>query len=233
MAGGIMAVIQFLGSLTYGVMVAARKAGLLAICAIFLAGQVAAEKVHLIAFGDSLTAGWGLLDHEGYVPVLRGWMESQGEDVRIVQGGVSGETTSGGLARLEWALSEELQGIIIGLGGNDILRGVDPGVARDNLRKMLEICREKKLEVLLVGMPVAANYGAAYKAEFEAIWPDLAKEFGVAYYANFLAPIQNSAADPLSFMQEDGIHPNAEGVQRIVLGIGPDVQAMVARIRAK
>lgn len=228
-----MAVFQFLGSLTYGAVRAAGKAGLAAIFSFLLAGQAMAEKVHLMAFGDSLTAGWGLMDHEGYVPVLRGWLEDRGEDVRIVQAGVSGDTTSGGLARLEWVLSEELQGIIIGLGGNDILRGVDPGIARDNLRGMLEICRERGLEVLLVGMPVAGNYGADYKAEFEAIWPELAGEFGVGYYRNFMGPIIVEGADPLEFMQEDGIHPNADGVLRIVDGIGPEVQAMVGRIRAK
>ena len=210
-----------------------RKAllGLFLLCA--PVGQAAAEKVHLIAFGDSLTAGYGLLDDEGFVPVLRGWMAAQGEDVRIVNAGVSGDTTSGGLARLDWSLSDELQGIIIELGANDMLRGIDPEVARDNLRKMVEIAQARGLEILIVGMPVAANFGPEYKAEFEAIWPDLAEEFGVAYYPNFFAALGESQADLQRFMQRDGIHPNADGVQRIVGEFGPEVQAMVARIRAK
>jgi len=192
-----------------------------------------AEKVHLIAFGDSLTAGWGLLDHEGLVPVLRDWMLAEGDDVRIVLAGVSGETTAGGLARLEWALTPELQGIILTLGGNDILRGLDPADARTNLRAMLEICRERELEVLLVGVPVAANYGPEYKAAFEAIWPELAEEFGIALFPDILAPLGDSPGEVLEFMQDDGIHPNAVGVQRIVEAIGPEVRAMVARIREK
>ncbi|MDQ2091528.1 arylesterase [Marimonas arenosa] len=192
-----------------------------------------AEKVHLIAFGDSLTSGWGLLDHEGFVPQLRNWMAAEGEDVRIVLSGVSGETTAGGLARLDWALSDELQGIILELGGNDILRGIPPDEARTNLAAMLEICRQRGLEVLLVGMPVAANYGPDYQAEFAAIWPDLAAEFGVALYPNFLAALGDAPAEVVRFMQEDGIHPNAEGVRLIVADIGPEVRALVARIRAK
>jgi acyl-CoA thioesterase-1 len=210
-----------------------RKAllGLFFLCA--AAGQAAAEKVHLIAFGDSLTAGYGLMDHEGFVPVLRAWMAKQGEDVRIVNAGLSGDTTSGGLARLDWALSEELQGIILELGANDMLRGIDPDVARENLRKMVDLAQSRGLEVLIVGMPVAANYGPQYKAEFEAIWPDLAGEFGVAHYPNFFAGLGENQTELLHFMQGDGIHPNAEGVVRIVDKIGPQVQAMVARIRAQ
>lgn len=222
-----------LGFITYGVVRRAGKAILAASVAIAMAGQAAAEKVHLIAFGDSLTAGWGLLDHEGFVPVLRDWMKTQGEDVRIVLAGVSGETTAGGLARLDWALTDEMQGIILELGGNDILRGIEPEEARANLRAMLEICRDRGLEVLLVGVPVAANYGPEYKAEFEAIWPGLAEEFGAALYPNFLAALGEDPAEVLKYMQDDSIHPNAEGVQRIVQDIGPEVRALVARLRTK
>ena len=224
--------LNFRGFFQYGVWRAAGKAALAAILWLGLAVAAAAEKVHLIAFGDSLTAGYGLMDDEGFVPVLRDWMAAQGEDVRIVQAGVSGETTAGGLARLDWALTDELQGIVLELGANDMLRGIDPGVARANLRAMLEICRDRGLEVLLVGTPVAANFGAGYKAEFEAIWPDLAGEYGVALYPDFFAALGDDPVAALDFMQGDGIHPDAEGVRRIVDGIGPEVQALVARIRA-
>ena len=218
-------------SRTYGVGSRIRKAVWGVFFAALMVGQAAAEKVHLIAFGDSLTAGYGLLDNEGFVPVLRDWMAERGEDVRIVNAGVSGDTTSGGLARLDWALTPELQGIILELGANDMLRGVAPEVAGDNLRQMVEIARARGLEVLLVGVPVAANYGQEYQRAFTAIWPDLAEEFGVALYADFFAGLGDSHAEVLRYMQEDGIHPNAEGVKRIVEGIGPEVQAMVARIR--
>ena len=198
-----------------------------------LAGQAVAEKVHLVAFGDSLTAGYGLSEADGFVPVLRAWMAAQGEDVQIDNAGVSGDTTTGGLARLDWALSEAAQGIIIEMGANDMLRGVDPTVARQNLDAMLQRVAARGLDVLLVGMPVAANYGADYKAEFEVIWPDLAERWGVTLYPNYFAGLGESQIDILDDMQGDGIHPNAEGVEKIVDAIGPEVQAMVARIRAK
>jgi len=198
-----------------------------------LAGQAVAEKVHLVAFGDSLTVGYGLSEADGFVPVLRAWMAAQGEDVQIDNAGVSGDTTTGGLARLDWALSEGAQGIIIEMGANDMLRGVDPAVARRNLDAMLQRVAARGLDVLLVGMPVAANYGADYKAEFEAIWPDLAERWGVTLYPNYFAGLGESQIDILDDMQGDGIHPNAEGVEKIVDAIGPEVQAMVARIRAK
>ncbi len=223
-------------SRTYGVKLAMRKALAAVFFALLLAGQAAAgtaEKVRLIAFGDSLTAGYGLPEEEGFVPVMRAWMAAQGEAVEIVNAGVSGDTTSGGLARLDWTLSEAAQGIIIELGGNDILRGVDPSVARENLTQMVETARARGLEILLVGVPVAANYGPDYKAEFEAIWPDLAEEYGAALYRDFFAGLGQDRAEMRRFMQADGIHPNAEGVERIVRAIGPDLRALVARIRAR
>lgn len=218
-------------SRTYGVKGTIRKVLAVVFFACLTTGPAMAEKVHLIAFGDSLTAGYGLPEKEGFVPVLRAWMGARGEEVEIVNAGVSGDTTTGGLARLDWALNERAQGIIIELGANDMLRGVDPGVARENLRKMLETARARDLEVLLVGMPVAANYGPDYQAAFEAIWPDLAREFDVALYRDFFAGLGEGQAEALRFMQGDGIHPNSEGVRRIVNAIGPEVRALVARIR--
>lgn len=222
-----------LGSFTYGARGGAGKALIAAIFLCLGAMQAAAERVHVIAFGDSLTAGYGLMEEEGFVPVLRRWLEERGEDAEIVQAGVSGETTAGGLARLDWALTPEIGGIILELGGNDILRGLSPEQAKANLRAMLEICRDRGLEVLLVGVPVAANYGADYKARFEAIWPDLAEEFGVALYPDFMAALGDDPAAALSLMQDDGIHPNAEGVRRIVADIGPEVRRLLVRMRAE
>ncbi|MCF3593626.1 arylesterase [Rhodobacteraceae bacterium LMO-12] len=223
-------------SRTYGVKRMMRKTLAVVFFACLLVGQTAAEareKVQLVALGDSLTAGYGLREEEGFVPVLRAWMAAQGEDVEIINAGVSGDTTSGGLERFDWALSDETQGIIIELGANDMLRGVDPGVARENLRKMVEMAQARGLEVLLVGMPVAGNYGSEYKMAFETIWPDLAREFDVALYSDFFAGLGEGQVEVLRFMQDDGIHPNAEGVRRIVSGIGPEVRALVARIRAQ
>ncbi|WP_137699773.1 arylesterase [Marimonas lutisalis] len=216
----------------YGVVRAVGKALAAGIFALVLAGQAAAEKVHLIAFGDSLTAGWGLLDHEGFVPQLRQWLEAQGEDVRIVLAGVSGDTTAGGLARMDWTLTDELQGIILQLGGNDALRGVDPAVTRENLDRMMRIASDRGLEILLVGIAAPGNYGADYQTSFAATYPELAKAHDALVYPDFFAALGDTPAGALPYMQEDGIHPNAEGVQRIVGDIGPEVQALIARIRA-
>lgn len=221
----------FLLLVSYGVRVRIGKAlaGFLFFAS--LAGSVAAEKVHLVAYGDSLTAGYGLPEHEGFVPQLRAWLEQQGEDVRVVNAGVSGDTTAGGLARFEWSLTPELQGMILTLGGNDALRGTEPDSMRANLDAMLEIAAARGLEVLLVGMPGPGNYGPEYRAAFEAAYADLAEKHDTLFYPDFLAALGDDPAEALDFMQADGIHPDAEGVERIVEAIGPSVQALIARIR--
>ncbi|KPP85328.1 MAG: acyl-CoA thioesterase I [Rhodobacteraceae bacterium HLUCCO07] len=198
-----------------------------------LAGPAAAEKVHIVAFGDSLTAGYGLPEHEGFVPQLRAWLEAQDEDVRVVNAGVSGDTTAGGQARFEWSLTAELQGVILILGGNDALRGIDPATMRANLDAILETAAERELEVLLVGMPGPGNYGPDYRAEFEAVYADLAEKHDTLFYPDFLAPLGDDPAEALDFMQADGIHPDAEGVARIVEAFGPSVQALIERIRSE
>lgn len=220
-------------SVTYGGLAAMRKAWIGLIFMIFIAGGAAAENLRILAFGDSLTAGYGLEAGQGLVPVLQDWLDREGVAVEIVQGGVSGDTTSGGLARLDWVLSDPVQGIILELGANDMLRGVAPEVARANLAKMIETAQARGLEVLLVGMPVAANYGADYKAAFEAIWPDLAGQYGVTLYPDFMAGLGDTPTEALRLMQGDGIHPNAEGVKRIVARLGPEVRALAERIRAE
>lgn len=197
------------------------------------AAPAAAETVRLIAFGDSLTAGYGLPEGDGLVPQLRAWMAARGEEVEIVQAGVSGDTTAGGRARLDWALTGDVQGIVLELGGNDVLRGLPPAEARANLAAMIETAHAKGLEVLLVGVPVAANYGPDYQADFRAIWPDLAAQYGTLLYPDLLAALGADPAEAVRFLQDDGIHPNAEGVHLIVADFGPKVAALVARIRAR
>lgn len=220
-------------SVTYGGFSAIRKAAVAMILLFSLAGASMAETVRILAFGDSLTAGYGLEASQGLVPVLQEFLDAKGANVTIVQGGVSGDTTTGGLARLDWALSDNVQGIILELGANDMLRGSPPEVARANLSKMIEIARARGLEVLLVGMPVAANYGPDYKAAFETIWPDLAKKYEVTLYPDFMAGLGETPSEALTYMQGDGIHPNAEGVRRIVAKMGPEVEALASRIRAR
>lgn len=193
---------------------------------------VHAEEVTIAALGDSLTQGYGLPEEQGFVPVLEAWLTGRGHDVRILNAGVSGDTTAGGLSRLDWTLSEDVDGLIVTLGGNDLLRGIEPETSRANLSAILSKARDRELPVLLVGMQAPANYGADYKAAFDAMYPDLATEFGTLYATSFLHPLVDAAggSEPTArrdYMQADGIHPNAAGVNIIVEAIGPDVEELI------
>ncbi|MDZ7908085.1 MAG: arylesterase [Gemmobacter sp.] len=189
-----------------------------------------AEPLTIVALGDSLTAGYGLPEGEGFVPQLQGWLAAQGSDALVVNAGVSGDTSAGGLARLDWSLTPETDALIVALGGNDLLRGLDPATTRSNLEAILTKAAARSLPVLLIGLPGPANFGADWKAEFDAIFPDLATRFDTLLEPNFMAGL--GAQDPgaaRALFQGDGIHPNAEGVKRIVAQIGPQVQALLAR----
>ncbi len=192
--------------------------------------------VTIAALGDSLTQGYGLPQADGFVPRLEAWLAENGTPATVVNAGVSGDTTAGGLARVGWTLTPEVDGMIVALGGNDLLRGIDPGTARANLNGILAQARERGLPVLLVGLTSPGNYGPDYKAAFDAIYPELAAEYDAILYADFFAPLVAGATDTAQvrarFMQGDGIHPNAAGVERIVAGIGPDVARLVGRAAA-
>ncbi|EPX82823.1 arylesterase [Salipiger mucosus] len=214
---------------TYGVRARLSKAAAL----LLLAAPAQADQVHLLALGDSLTQGYGLIESEGFVPQMRAWLAERGHDVRLVNGGVSGDTTAGGLSRVEWSLTPEIEGMIVALGGNDLLRGLPPEVARENLSGILEVAEAQDVEVLLVGMSAPGNYGADYKAAFDAIYPDLAERYGTLYHPDFLGGLLEDGetpADATDLMQPDGIHPSAEGVARIVATMGPAVEELIARI---
>lgn len=206
----------------------------LGVALVLCTGAVSAAEVTVAALGDSLTHGYGLTPNTGFVPVLEGWLGDNGADVRVINAGVSGDTTRGGLSRIEWTLTDEVDALIVALGGNDVLRGIDPGEARANLRGILEAAGARDVPVLLVGIVVPGNYGPEYKTEFEAIYPELAEAFGTLYHADFLAPIsgaEDRAAAVAELMQGDGIHPNADGVRRIVEAMGPAVLELVGRAR--
>lgn len=200
---------------------------------LFLAFPVAAlgEPVVIAALGDSLTQGYGLAREQGFVPQLENWLNSNGQDVRIINAGVSGDTTAGGRARVDWTLTPDVQGLIVILGGNDIMRGIDPASSRVNIAAILEVARGRDLPVLLVGMPAPSNFGADYKQQFEALYPELAAEYGTLFMPNFFTPILSDGTKipPQKYMQADGIHPNAAGVVAIVGGIGPVVQGLVTQ----
>lgn len=190
------------------------------------ATPVAAQPLTLVAFGDSLTQGYGLPEGEGLVPQLQAWLAERGEDVAVVNAGVSGDTTAGGAARIDWTLTEDVDALMIALGGNDVLRGLSPAEARANLTAMLEAAKARGLPVLLVGIAAPGNYGPDYKAEFDAIYPDLAAMYGALLAEDLLAPLTDrtdGAATLRELMQPDGIHPNAKGVALIVEALGPKI----------
>lgn len=199
-----------------------------------LALPAQAEPVTLVALGDSLTAGYGLPPDQSLVPQLQSWLAAQGAEVTVVNAGVSGDTTAGGLSRLDWSLTPETDALMVTLGGNDMLRGLPPEEARANLSAILEGAKAKGLPVFLVGMEAPGNYGAEYKAAFDAIYADLAAEFGATLYPFFFQGMTEGDPDPAAmrpFMLEDGIHPNAEGVAKIVADLGPALQAFLAAHR--
>lgn len=216
---------------TYGLRGLRSKVLTLGLC--LISSAAVADRVHLMALGDSLTQGYGLIEQEGFVPRLRDWLSDRGYDVRVVNAGVSGDTTAGGLARIEWSLTKEITGIIVALGGNDLLRGIDPAVSRANIEGILKIARAREIEVLLVGMQAPGNYGPEYKASFDAIFPELSDAYGTLYLDSFFAGLAATPEAMSDAMQADGIHPNAEGVLRIVDRFGPEVEALIARILAK
>ncbi len=200
--------------------------------ALSVSAMAAQAQTTILALGDSLTAGYGLPDGEGLVPQLNAWLSAKGVDAVVLNAGVSGDTTAGGLARVDWALTPEVQAMIVTLGGNDLLRGLPPANARANIDAILAQAAERKLPVLLVAMRAPGNFGPAYEADFNAIYPDLAAKYGTLLVENFFAPVADStgAAIDRSFIQPDGIHPNALGVRRIVESLGPRVQELMTRV---
>jgi acyl-CoA thioesterase-1 len=218
-------------SFTYGASWVLSKVRVTAVC-LCTVTAAQAEPVEILALGDSLTAGYGLIDQEGFVPKMRVWLKEQGLDVRLVNAGVSGDTTAGGLSRVEWSLTPATEALIVALGGNDLLRGLDPAVSRANLEGILKVAQDKELDVLIVGMEAPGNYGPDYKAEFDAIYPELAKEYGALYFPGFFEGLYSVGSTPAELrdvMQMDGIHPNAKGVDLIVEAMGPAVAALVKR----
>jgi acyl-CoA thioesterase-1 len=220
--------------LAYG---AARGAGKAAILSLGLAGAAAAqeEPVTIVALGDSLTQGFGLVEEEGFVPQLQGWLEGRGHDVEVQNHGVSGDTTAGGLSRIGWALGPDADALIVALGGNDLLRGIPPETSRENLDGILSEAEARGLPVLLVGLSAPGNYGPDYKAAFDAMYPELAEEYGAIHVDSFLGALETAAqtdrgAAMAAYMQPDGIHPNADGVALIVEALGPSVEELLQRV---
>jgi len=197
---------------------------------LFLALSAAnAEPVKIVALGDSLTAGYGLPPEDGFVPQLQALLDAQGVQAQIVNAGVSGDTTAGGLERVNWVLAGGADGMILALGGNDMLRGFPPELTRGNLAKIIETAQAQDIDVLLVGVEASQNYGPTYKAQFDAIYGALAETYGIDLYENFLGAIarDRTLEEMRPLMQADGLHPNAEGVGLIVDEMGKAVMGLI------
>lgn len=178
----------------------------------------------IAALGDSLTQGYGLRVEDGLVPQLQRWLVAQGLEVRLINAGVSGDTTAGGLSRVGWTLTEGPDGLIVALGGNDLLRGLAPDQSRANLTAIVEAAQAEGVPVLLIGISAPGNYGPAYKAEFDSIFPDLAQRAGVTLAPSIFAVFDDmEIEDRRGLMQADGIHPSPQGVAVIVEALGPAV----------
>jgi len=198
--------------------------------AIFTAYPRAAERaVNIVAVGDSLTAGYGLAANDAFPAQLQRALKARGFAINVVNAGVSGDTATGGLARLDWSVPDGTDGVILELGANDALRGFDPTVTRKALDTMLHRFHERKIPVLLCGMVAPPNLGAEYGRAFNSIYPDLAAQTGAILYPFFLAGV---AADP-KLNQSDGLHPTTAGVAVIVDRILPEVEELIARAKGQ
>lgn len=195
-----------------------------------LSGQAAqARTVRIVALGDSLTAGAGLPKADSFTAKLEAALRARGLDVTILNAGVSGDTASGGLARLDWSVPPDADGVIVELGANDMLRGTDPQVTRKALGDILSRLDQRGLPVLLAGMRAAPNLGADYGRRFEAVYADLARTHPVLFYPFFLEGVAGNRA----LNQPDGLHPTASGVDVIVAAILPDVEKLVEAARRR
>jgi acyl-CoA thioesterase I len=185
--------------------------------------------VKIVALGDSLTAGLGLPANEGFVPRLQAALAAKGVAVAIASAGVSGDTASGALARLDWSVPDGTDAVIVEIGANDMLRGIKPQVTRGALDTILQRLTGRHIAVLLCGMRAAPNLGADYGQSFESIYPELAAKYGALVYPFFLDGV---AAD-LGLLQKDGLHPNAAGINVIVARILPKVEELVVHARSQ
>jgi acyl-CoA thioesterase-1 len=206
----------------------------LAILAIFAVGINAVQAsesrpLRILALGTSLTQGYNLPPGTDYCALLEAKLQARGHNVSVINGGVSGDTTAGGLSRLEWLLEEPVDGVIVELGSNDALRSFDTKETTRNLDMILDMLGKRGLPVLFAGMKAPRNLGPEYVDAFDSIFPALAKKHDVLFFPFFLEGV---AAEP-KLNQKDGIHPNEKGTQVIVRNILPHVEALLAEIKAR
>ncbi|MEH6404863.1 MAG: arylesterase [Sneathiella sp.] len=174
--------------------------------------SIAKDQITIVALGDSLTAGYGLPQEDAFTVQLEAALQKSGLDVRIVNAGVSGDTSTGGMQRLDWAIADGTDLILLELGANDALRGIEPSVTKASLTAIVEELQSRNIPIFLTGMKAPPNMGADYIHEFDGIYPTLARQYSLGFYPFFLDGV---AADP-ALNQDDAIHPNKEGVAIIV-----------------
>lgn len=204
---------------------------LVTMACLVLAGftRAADKPLKIVALGDSLTAGFGLPAQDAFPVKLQAALKAKGYDVTVVNAGVSGDTASGGLERLDWSVPQDADGVIVELGANDALRGLDPALTEKALAAILDRLAARHLPVLLAGMKAPRNLGSDYTGRFDALYPRLAANHPVVFYPFFLEGV---AADP-HLNQGDGMHPTAAGVDVIVQRILPEVEELIARVRSR
>jgi acyl-CoA thioesterase I len=186
-----------------------------------------AEPITLLALGDSLTAGYGVDGPQSFPVKLEAALKAKGHDVVVINAGVSGDTAAQGAARIDWALTDDVDGVLVELGANDALRGLPPAQAEAALNDIMTKLKAKNLPTLILGMRAPPNLGPDYVASFEGMYVRVAEQHGAALYPFFLDGV---AADA-SLNQADGIHPNAQGVDEIVKRVLPDVEALLAKTK--
>ena len=207
-----------------GVIVAAINVGLAGAA---MAADTSTKKIKIVAFGDSLTAGYGVRPSEAFPVQLEAALRAKGHNVEVVNSGVSGDTASAGLERFDWAVPEEASAVIVELGANDALRGVPPEQTSATLDKLLNKLAQRKLPVLIAGMRAPKNWGDDYANKFDAIFPSLATKYNALLYPFFLDGIFMDS----SMNQADGIHPTGKGVTVIVSRILPKVEELISKVK--
>ncbi len=193
---------------------------------IALSATARAETISLVGFGDSLMAGYQLPPEDAFPARLEKALKEKGLDVTVANAGVSGDTSSGGLARIDWSIPDGTRGVILELGANDALRGIPPEETRKNMEAMIARLKERGIAVLLAGMMAPPNMGADYAARFNPIYPELAEKYGLELYPFFLDGVVTDTALKL----EDGMHPNGNGVGMMVEKALPTVERFIATL---
>lgn len=187
------------------------------------------KPIRIVAFGDSLSAGYGLRPSQSFPAQLQKALKERGHNVVVDNAGVSGDTSAAGLARIAWSIGNDADAVIVEFGANDALRGIDPKVTRANMQKIVAKLNAKRIPVLLTGMRSPTNWGDTYSEDFDAIFPDLAKEHSLIFYPFFL----DGVVFDTKLNQQDGIHPNAKGVAAIVKAMLPQVEELIGKAEAR